>query len=69
MPLILGLVGLVVFMVWEAKWASEPVVPWQLVNNRTSLFGYITVFLHGVATTALVFCERTESSLYSNDLC
>ncbi|KAG8879285.1 hypothetical protein FRB98_005758 [Tulasnella sp. 332] len=54
-PLILGLLGLVAFMVWETKWASEPVVPWQLVNNRTSLFGYITVFIDGITSTATLF--------------
>ncbi|KAG8973831.1 hypothetical protein FRB93_001660, partial [Tulasnella sp. JGI-2019a] len=54
-PLIVGFFGLVAFMLWEAKWASEPVVPWQLVNNRTSFFGYLTVFLHGIASTAAVF--------------
>ncbi|KAG8874269.1 hypothetical protein FRB97_006041 [Tulasnella sp. 331] len=54
-PLILGLLGLAAFMVWEAQWASEPVVPWQLVNNRTSLFGYVTVFLHGITSTAAIF--------------
>lgn len=38
-PLILGLVGLVVFFIYEAKFAEEPVVPWALVSNRTGLMG------------------------------
>ncbi|KAG8904966.1 hypothetical protein FRB99_000968 [Tulasnella sp. 403] len=54
-PLILGLVLMVVFFVYEAKWAKEPVVPWQLISNRTSLSGYITVFFHGLVTIAVVY--------------
>lgn len=55
-PLILGVVGLVAFMGWEAKFAIEPVVPWELVSNRTSAFGYMSIFCHGMSTTAGV-CE------------
>lgn len=53
-PLIIGAVGFVIFMIYEAKFAAEPVVPWKLVNNRTSLLGYFTVSLHGIASTAAV---------------
>ncbi|KAG8901972.1 hypothetical protein FRC01_009698, partial [Tulasnella sp. 417] len=55
LPLILGLVLIVVFFVYEAKVAVEPVVPWELVNNRTSLFGYATTFLHGIVATCIIF--------------
>ncbi|KAG9035122.1 hypothetical protein FRB95_011989 [Tulasnella sp. JGI-2019a] len=54
-PLICGVLGLVAFMVWEAKWASDPVVPWELVNNRTSFFAFITVVLHGIVSTAAIY--------------
>ncbi|KAG8888972.1 hypothetical protein FRB99_004040, partial [Tulasnella sp. 403] len=38
------------------KFAKEPVVPLKLFTNRTSLFGYITTFLHSlVATTVLYY--------------
>ncbi len=55
-PLVIGLVMTAGFFVYEAKYAIEPVVPWELVNNRTSFFGYISVFLHGIVSTAIV-CE------------
>ncbi|KAG8972869.1 hypothetical protein FRB90_010125, partial [Tulasnella sp. 427] len=54
LPLILGLVSIVAFFVYEAKVPIEPVVPWELVSNRTSFFGYLTVFLHGIVSTAII---------------
>ncbi|KAG8870907.1 hypothetical protein FRB97_009266 [Tulasnella sp. 331] len=54
-PLIGSLVGFISFMVWEVKWATDPVVPWHLVNNRTSCFAYITVFLHGIVSTSAIY--------------
>lgn len=55
-PLILGVVSLIAFMCWEAKFAVEPVVPWVLVSNRTNRLGYVTVFWHGLTTTTGI-CE------------
>ncbi|KAG9016030.1 hypothetical protein FRB90_003791 [Tulasnella sp. 427] len=54
-PLILGLVLTGAFFVYEAKFAIEPVVPWELVNNRTAFFGYLGVFLHSIVATAVIF--------------
>ena len=56
LPLILGLVGLVAFFAYEAFVPVEPVVPWGLVNNRTSLSGYIGTFIHGIVSTGII-CE------------
>ncbi|KAG8914322.1 hypothetical protein FRC00_014482 [Tulasnella sp. 408] len=55
LPLVLGLVLIAGFFVYEAKVAVEPVVPWELVNNRTSFFGYATTFLHGIVATCIIF--------------
>lgn len=38
-PLILGLVGIVLFFIYEEFVAVEPVVPWKLISNRTSALG------------------------------
>ncbi|KIO20949.1 hypothetical protein M407DRAFT_80977 [Tulasnella calospora MUT 4182] len=54
-PLILGLLGIGAFFVYEAKVAVEPVVPWELMSNRTSLLGYVSVFLHGIVSTAVIY--------------
>jgi hypothetical protein len=48
-PLILGLLGLLIFHIYEATGLQkEPVMPPRLFQNRTSLFAFILVFLHGV---------------------
>ncbi|KAG8903877.1 hypothetical protein FRB99_002613 [Tulasnella sp. 403] len=54
-PLILGLVGLAAFFGYEFKFAKEPVVPLRLFSNRTSLFGYITTFLHSLVATSILY--------------
>jgi len=54
-PLILGLGGLAAFFVYEFNFATEPVVPWDLFNNRTSLSGHIAVFIHGIVSTAVIY--------------
>ncbi|KAG8891731.1 hypothetical protein FRC01_014543, partial [Tulasnella sp. 417] len=55
-PLILGLLLTAAFFLWEAKFAVEPVVPWELVNNRTAFFGYVGVALHSIVVTTVI-CE------------
>ncbi|TBU31313.1 MFS general substrate transporter [Dichomitus squalens] len=54
-PLIIGLVLLVLFMLWEARWASHPLVPISLLSNRTSLSGYIQTFFISVVALAVVY--------------
>ncbi|EMT64901.1 Putative transporter C3H1.06c [Fusarium odoratissimum] len=36
-PLIIGIIGVVVFFVWEAKWATEPVVPLRIFKHWSSI--------------------------------
>lgn len=55
-PLTAGIAGLILFLYYEFNWAKEPLVPWELVNNRTSLFGYIMTFIHGLVSIAAI-CE------------
>ena len=38
-PLVIGLVMIVAFFFYEAWFPIEPVVPWDLVSNRTSFIG------------------------------
>ncbi|KAG9009514.1 hypothetical protein FRB94_014201 [Tulasnella sp. JGI-2019a] len=54
-PLVLGLVGLVAFLAYEAKYPLEPVVPWKLVKNRTTLSGYLITFFHGIVVACIFF--------------
>ncbi|KAJ5503714.1 Major facilitator superfamily domain general substrate transporter [Penicillium fimorum] len=56
MPLVLGLAGLVVYMVFEqSKFSREPVVPPRLFKNRTSLVVFITTFLFTVLLYWVLF--------------
>jgi hypothetical protein len=49
LPIILGLVGMIVFHGYEATgWQKEPVMPSRLFNNRTSIIAFILVFFHGM---------------------
>ncbi|KZT60147.1 iron permease [Calocera cornea HHB12733] len=54
-PLILGFIGLVLFLIYESKWASEPTVPFDLLSNRTSVAGYLTTFFHSIVATTIIF--------------
>ncbi|KAI5476403.1 MFS multidrug transporter [Pseudohyphozyma bogoriensis] len=54
-PLILGLAGMVVFMWIEKKWVKHPTVPFDILTNRTSVVGFITNFLHGIASIAAIY--------------
>ncbi|GJE93651.1 MFS general substrate transporter [Phanerochaete sordida] len=55
-PLIVGLVGIVGFFVYEATLAKEPLVPFTLISNRTVLSGYIQTFIcYLVSMTTIYF--------------
>ncbi|KAJ7084976.1 major facilitator superfamily domain-containing protein [Mycena epipterygia] len=54
-PLILGLWGLGMALVYEAKCAAQPTIPKVLYSNRNSLIGYLVTFIHGVASIAVTF--------------
>ncbi|KAJ3557853.1 hypothetical protein NM688_g1245 [Phlebia brevispora] len=61
-PLLLGLVGIGVFLVYEARWAKKPIVPFMLLSNRTSLSGHIQNFINPILMIAVV-CSSPLSSL------
>ncbi|KIP05973.1 hypothetical protein PHLGIDRAFT_73402 [Phlebiopsis gigantea 11061_1 CR5-6] len=54
-PLIIGFFGMISFVFYEAKVAKEPLVPFAVLSNRTSLSGYIQTFLCPVISVASVF--------------
>ncbi|KAF8532577.1 MFS general substrate transporter [Gautieria morchelliformis] len=55
-PLIVGLAGLVIFVVYEARWATYPLVPFSILSNRTSFSGYVQTFILPVTSLAAI-CE------------
>jgi MFS family permease len=79
-PLVLGVVGLVVFKAYEATIASHPLVPLALVTNATSISGYIQSFCISLNTLAVVYffpvyfqaCKGASpvlSGIYTLSLC
>jgi MFS family permease len=54
-PLILGLATLAGFFVYEARVPEEPSIPWEVVNNRTSLAGYVGTFVHGLTSISAIY--------------
>ncbi|KAJ6510795.1 MFS general substrate transporter [Mycena sanguinolenta] len=54
-PLWAGLLGLAFFLLYEATVAVEPLVPFVLMCNRTSLSGYVQAFVVGLVTLSVVY--------------
>ncbi|OSX62647.1 hypothetical protein POSPLADRAFT_1141525 [Postia placenta MAD-698-R-SB12] len=54
-PLCLGAVGLIVFFVLDVFWIRDPTIPPFVLNNRTTLSGYLGTFFHGIASMAVIF--------------
>jgi len=54
-PLILGFALLVVFGIWEGKFAKHPVVSWAIISNRTSFAGYIEAFFAQLLVSVVIY--------------
>ncbi|KAJ7636318.1 iron permease [Roridomyces roridus] len=54
-PLIVGLFVLVAGGLYEAKVATSPTVPPDIVGNRTSLVGLLTTAVHGITSISLIY--------------
>lgn len=54
LPLVLGLVGIVLWLYLESI-IKHPTVPWEILRHRTSLSGYIQTFLQAVIQICFVF--------------
>ena len=51
LPLVLGFIGLIVFLVYEAsRFCMEPMMPLYLFTNRTSITAFFLTFLHSMTT-------------------
>ncbi|GAA5985852.1 hypothetical protein JCM11641_005320 [Rhodosporidiobolus odoratus] len=54
-PLLLGIAGIVVFLLLERSFVKYPTVPFEILSHRTSLLGYLTTFLHSVVVMAIIY--------------
>ncbi|KAF9459239.1 MFS multidrug transporter [Collybia nuda] len=54
-PLILGIVGLLAFFIHEMFAATHPMVPRELLSNRTTVSGYVQVFINSLVVVVWVY--------------
>jgi hypothetical protein len=54
-PLIIGTIGLGLFIVVEWKFAKEPMVPIRIFSNRTANAGFFGAFIHGLVLWAFAY--------------
>ncbi|OBZ71185.1 putative transporter C3H1.06c [Grifola frondosa] len=54
-PLCIGLVGLFVFLIYEERWAREPIIPFKLMSDRTSASGYLQDFFSAIIALAVTY--------------
>ncbi|SCV67146.1 BQ2448_5792 [Microbotryum intermedium] len=61
-PLIIGIFGTIAWGVYEARYATHPTVPFSVMNNRTTIIGFFTTFVHGISGLALTLLSPIFSS-------
>ncbi|KAJ3512851.1 hypothetical protein NLJ89_g3284 [Agrocybe chaxingu] len=50
-----GMSGLCATLVYEALWAVNPMIPFVVLSNRTTVAGFIATFVQGMMTLAMGF--------------
>lgn len=56
-PLIIGIVGLIIFGVYERYVPAEPLLPASLFSNRTIVLGYLFAIIHGLILWCLLYYQ------------
>lgn len=54
-PLLVSIFGLAIFIVWEEKYAKEPLIAINVMKNRTAAATYFATFLHGLILWCLLY--------------
>ncbi|RDW94180.1 uncharacterized protein DSM5745_01502 [Aspergillus mulundensis] len=54
-PLVLGAVGLVVFIIYESFVPRQPLIPTQIFRNSTTAINYLGCFLHGMVMWCVLY--------------
>lgn len=55
MPLIIGVFGLIFFVVYEEKFAKEPVIRMDVFKNRTNAASYFGTVIHGMILWSILY--------------
>ncbi|KAJ3858401.1 major facilitator superfamily domain-containing protein [Lentinula novae-zelandiae] len=59
LPLILGLVGQILLLLYEDRFAKSPIVPLKVISNCTSFSGYMQTFLSPTILLATIYYMPT----------
>lgn len=54
-PLLIGIAGLITFMLYEAYVAQDPIIPVSIFSTRTALVNFIGTVLHGLVLWCLLY--------------
>lgn len=54
-PLLVGIVGLISFMLYEAFIAEDPIIPISIFSTRTALVSFIGTVLHGMVLWCVLY--------------
>lgn len=54
-PLVLGVVGLIGFVLYEARVAADPIIRLAIFKKRTALVSYLGTFIHGILLWSLLY--------------
>ncbi|KAH9887680.1 iron permease [Cubamyces lactineus] len=54
-PLIVGIVLIAIFFLYELLVPAEPTLPSEVLANRTSLSGYLSTFIHGTVSISAIY--------------
>ncbi|KAL8706384.1 MAG: hypothetical protein Q9201_000529 [Fulgogasparrea decipioides] len=54
-PILVGLFGLVLFIVWEARYAKFPLLPLDVFRNKDSNIAYFIDFIHGIILWGILY--------------
>ena len=55
MPLLLGAIGLIFFVIYEEKVAKSPLIRTIVFKNRTAAISYFGVFVHGITLWSSIY--------------
>ncbi|KAL4884842.1 major facilitator superfamily domain-containing protein [Aspergillus karnatakaensis] len=56
-PLIIGAVGIIVFTVYEARYATDPIIPPKIFQNRTASVSFAGSFLQGLVLWCMLYYQ------------
>ena len=60
-PLLVSAAGLIAFIVWEDRFAPDPLIRTSVIKNRSAAVTYFCAFIQGLILWCSLYCKSTES--------